>query len=116
MIIHKELAQGRWFELSLVEQLANIGSEISRTIKWKNVGNLEFSQRAFERALDLLYLTVEDPKNRGRQNRGRLREILRTREALIDHFICDNFYCTTDEQWQKYFYQFNYSASLLAGR
>jgi len=30
--MHRELAAGRWFELSLVEQLANIGSEIERTI------------------------------------------------------------------------------------
>jgi hypothetical protein len=28
MTIHKELAAGRWFELSLVEQLANIGSDV----------------------------------------------------------------------------------------
>ncbi len=27
MIIHKELAAGKWFELSPVEQLANVGSD-----------------------------------------------------------------------------------------
>ncbi len=30
---HKDLAAGGWAKLSLVEQLANIGSEISRAIK-----------------------------------------------------------------------------------
>lgn len=33
MIIHKELAAGRWFKLSLVEQLANVGMDIDRTIR-----------------------------------------------------------------------------------
>jgi hypothetical protein len=32
---HKELARGRWLELSFFEQMANIGSEIERTIKWR---------------------------------------------------------------------------------
>lgn len=84
MTVHKDLASGRWFELSLIEQLANIGMDIERCIKWKQKGNQDYSRAAFERALDLLYLTVEDPKNR-----NRLREILRTREAFIDHFVYD---------------------------
>ena len=113
MIMHKELASGRWFKLSFIEQLANIGSEVERTIKWKQIGNREFSNKAFDRALELLWFTVDDPKNRVR---GRLREILRAREALIDHFICDNEYDTTDEQWQKYFYEFSYAAAIQRGR
>ena len=36
---HKELASGRWFSLSLFEQMANIGSEVIRSIKWKNKNN-----------------------------------------------------------------------------
>jgi len=109
--IHKELASGRWFELSLLEQLANIGTDVERAIRWKQKGNEDYSKQAFERALDLIYLTVEDPKNR-----KRLKEILRTREALIDHFIYDNEYNTTEEQWQNYFYQFNYAAAMSRGR
>jgi hypothetical protein len=31
MIQHKELYNGRWNEMSLAKQLANIGSEVSRT-------------------------------------------------------------------------------------
>jgi hypothetical protein len=107
MTIHKELAKGRWFKFSLMEQLANVGSDIERTISWKKKGNLEYSQKAFERALELLDLTIADPKNR-----KRLKEILRMREALADHFFFDNEYQTTDECWQKYFYQFNYAAAM----
>lgn len=112
MITHKDLTPERWFKFSLMEQLANIGSDIIRTIKWKRNGNMEYSRAAFERALELLYYTVEDPKNRG----PRLKEILRAREALIDHFTCDNEYNTTDEQWEKYFLQFNYAAAMERGR
>ncbi len=111
MNVHKELAAGRWFELSLVEQLANIGTDIERCIRWKEKNNPEHSRAAFDRALDLIYLTVEDPKNR-----NRLREILRTREALVDHFVYDNELNTTDREWQKYFYQFNYAAAISKGR
>ena len=37
-------------------------------------------------------------------------------EALVDYFICDNEYGSTDELWQKYFYHFNYAAALQRGR
>jgi hypothetical protein len=111
MTIHRELSQGRWFELSLVEQLANIGTDLERHIRWREKNNTEYSQAAFDRVLDLIDLTVSDPKNI-----KRLKEILRTREALIDHFIYDNEYNTTLEQWQKYFYQFNYAAAVLKGK
>jgi hypothetical protein len=111
MTIHQELSQGRWFELSLIEQLANIGTDLERYIRWRQKNNTTYSRAAFDRVLDLIDLTVSDPKNK-----KRLREILRTREALIDHFIYDNEYNTTLEQWQNYFYQFNYAAALLKGR
>lgn len=112
MIIHKQLASGSWFKLSLIEQLANVGSDIERTIYWKKAGNSEYSQKAFERALELLSLTIIDPKNMS----PRLKEIVRAREALIDHFVYDNEYGTTDESWQEYFYCFNYAAALKRGK
>ena len=111
--MHKDLAGGRWFSFSLLEQLANVGSDVQRTVVWKQKGDLEYSQKAFERALELLDLTIADPKHKGR---GALRELLRVREALIDHFMYDNDYNTTDEIWQKYFYEFNYAAALQRGR
>ena len=109
--IHKDLASGRWFTFSLMEQLANIGSDVERTIYWRNAGNLEYSQSAFERVLELIDLTVADKKNR-----LRLREILRVREALNDYFRYDNEYGATDEAWQSYFFDFNYAAALQRGR
>ena len=37
---HKELAAGRWAQMSLAEQMLNIGSEVSRANRWKAKGNL----------------------------------------------------------------------------
>ena len=85
---HKQLANGRWFNLSFMEQMANIGSEVERTISWRNKNNSEYSSLAFERALELLDLTVEDANNV--QSRSRLKELLRLREVLVDYFLFSN--------------------------
>ena len=53
-LMHRELASGRWNELSLVEKLGSIGSEVERALKWKEKNNLDYCMRAFERALELL--------------------------------------------------------------
>ena len=111
MIIHKEYAAGRWFAFSLLEQLANIGSDVDRAIRWKQRGKNEDSQAAFERALELMYLTIADPKNK-----RRLKEIVRAKEMFIDYFLFDNTYGFTDEFWQNYYYQFSYAAALKRGR
>ncbi len=103
---HREMASGRWYQLSFAEQMANVGSEIERTISWEQKGRPDFSERAFERALELLDLTVADAKNR-----GRLRELLRVRESLADHFFFSNSYQSADEDWQRYF-----GAFLVAAR
>jgi hypothetical protein len=95
---HRELAAGRWQQLSFLEQMANIGSEVERTISWKAKGRKEYSERAFERALELLDLTAADSRNS-----TRLKEILRAREVLADHFVFDNDYGSSPELWQKYF-------------
>lgn len=109
MSYHGDLFEsGRWFELSIIEQLANIGSEIERTIKWKNAGDEQTSKIAFLRALELIKFTVADPKNRG----AGLREVVRSRESLVDHFMFDNEYNSTDEQWQKYFMWITWLAAI----
>ena len=51
---HKNLAAGGWGKLSFVEQMANIGSEVERALTGRARGMDERSQRAFERALELM--------------------------------------------------------------
>lgn len=112
MKIHTNLTLERWCRFSILEQLANVGTDIERAIQWRRVQNLDYSQQAFARALELLDLTIADPKN----VRGKRKEILRVREALIDHFVYDNEYQTTEEFWQQYFYDFNYAAAVARGK
>ncbi len=103
---HQELAQGRWQKFSLVEQMANVGSEVGRAIKWKDKDEKN-SKMAFDRALELLDLTIEDQKNR-----KRLPELLRVREMLADYFYFNNIYGSSDAKWNNYFYSFNYASNL----
>lgn len=112
-MIHTNLTQERWNTLSIHQQLANVGTDVSRAIRWKNKGNLEYSQQALDRALELLDLTIQDQKYKGR---GALRELLRTREALKDYFLGDNQYFTNDEIWHNYFLHFNYAYAIEKGR
>lgn len=95
----------RWQKLLFFEQMAHIGSEVQRTINWREK-NLEYSKLAFERVLYLLDLTIGDKKN---HTRGRLKELLRTGEMLVDYFCYDNIYKTTDKLWQNYFITFNWA-------
>ena len=112
MMAHQGLKPERWFQFSLFEQLANVGTDIERAIFWRKNDNPGHSQKAFERALELLNLTIADSKNK----KGTLKELVRTREALIDYFMCDNEYGSTDKAWQDYFFAFNYAAALQRGR
>jgi hypothetical protein len=106
---HRELAAGRWYQLSLVEQLANTGSEVERALNWKQRGNAEYSMRAIARALELLDLTIADPRHR-----GRLRELTRVREVLVDYFYADNGFGSSPARWRTYFNAFAVAAR--AGR
>ncbi len=96
----------RWLKFSLQEQMANIGAEIGRAINWSKKDKKQ-SRVFFERGLELLDLTIEDPKNR-----KRLKELLRVRETLADYFYFDNIYGSSEEKWNSYFYAFNYAARI----
>lgn len=102
---HQNLAAGRWQQLSFAEQMANVGSEVSRALNWKAKNNEERVQSAFARALELLDLTAGDPRHL-----TRIREILRLRECLADYFAGDNQHASTEASWRKYFDAFAYLA------
>ena len=102
---HRHLAAGRWKELSLCEQMGNIGSEVSRAINWRDKGNDEYSARAASRALELLDLSLECA-----DSFPRLREIARVREAVVDYFFGDNSFSSSDALWRKYFDHFAYAS------
>ena len=103
---HQNLHQGKWDKLSLVEQMANIGSEVSRTIIWKEKDQ-ENAKKSFYRTLELIELTLKDSKNL-----TKTREVSRVKEMLVDWYLGNPLYKSTDEDWQKYFLQFNLAARI----
>jgi hypothetical protein len=103
MKYHKNLKEQDWFKLDLVTQLSNIGSEAIRAVNWKTKGNIEYSDLALFRALELLNLTKSDIKNK-----TRLKEVTRIYELLVDFFKGENIYKTTPQFITNYFTQFTY--------
>ena len=100
-IYHPGLVQGRWYQMRLLEQMANIGSEVERAFQWKGKNNPDRAMKAFERALELLDLTLQSP-----DNKGRLKEIARTRELFVDAFLGENRFGPSEQSLQKYFLEF----------
>ena len=105
MTYHKSLANGKWNNLTFLEQMANIGSEVERAIRWKLKGNDSYFDRAVDRMLELIDLTAADPSNK-----KRLRELMRVRELLVDFLLYDNEYRSTDIMWKRYFMSFTHAA------
>lgn len=106
--MHGDLADGRWESMSLAEQMGNIGSEISRVIRWKNKGNAERMQGAFERALELIDLSIRwaQRADSRQAHPGAIRELCRLREAMCDSYLGENEYLSDDGSMLRYFDQF----------
>jgi hypothetical protein len=105
--LHTGLTDAKWQTFSLVEQLANIGSEVERAITWSSKGQDEHCSKAIDRGLELLSLTIADPRHR-----GRLKELTRLREALLDYFLGPNEFGSSDALWRRYFHAFGMAAAL----
>lgn len=103
-VIHKELASGRWSQLSLIEQMANIGGEVSRAKNWEGKDETIF-WNAISRALELFDLTIHDSRWR-----GRLQEIGRAKELFCDAVLGGKEYETQLSDLDPYFSQFALAA------
>lgn len=103
---HVDLAKGKWNTFTLSEQLGNIGSEVNRAVRFKNKDNKAFDN-AFERALELIDLTIADTRWL-----KRLKEITRARELLCAALYENNEYQISLEMLNEYFYHFALAARL----
>jgi hypothetical protein len=74
------------FELTLYEQMGNIGTEIGRILHARKRNDLAAQNNALCRALELFDLTVSDPRRK-----HQLKEILRARELLLIVFKKNQF-------------------------
>ncbi|MEK6727179.1 MAG: hypothetical protein AABY28_00700 [Candidatus Omnitrophota bacterium] len=102
---HKYLAAGRWSRLSFFEQMANIGSEVERALNWRAKHNTAYCQQAFERALELIGLTLD-----GVTNSSHFKELARLREVIVDYFFGANQFMSTESLLRNYFLSFTYAA------
>ena len=102
---HKDLAGGRWNQLSFVEKMANIGSEVERALKWRAKHNAAYCEQASLRSLELMDLTLDSVTGF-----PRLKEVARLREAIVDYFFGTNQFMSTEESWKRYFLSFTYAA------
>ena len=107
IIQHKTLAAGHWYELSLREQLGNVGSEINRAIMWRGKDEKRYTD-CLDRACELMDLTVQDPRWRNE----RLRELKRVREMISDAISGGKKYGSTLEDMDTYFFAFAFAARM----
>lgn len=106
--IHTNLAAGRWHTLSLLEQLANVGSDVARAARWYGK-DPQRCEQAFLRALELLDLTIQDTRWRGRR-----KELVRAREFLCDAMQGGTAYGSDLASLDRYF--FHFAVAARAGR
>lgn len=104
MTQHTELAGGRWYKMSIAEQLGNVGGEYERASKWKRQDNQIRFDSALIRFLELIDLTINDP----RWSVSRKKELLRVREVCCGIFFGDK----SESGVSKYFFQFALLARL----
>ena len=88
----------RWFEMPVAVQISNIGSEVNRAIRYKSKGEARKAENFCTKAMELLELSKRDPKNA-----HRIGEFEFAIEELIDYFLGNNLYQTTDEKLIRYY-------------
>jgi hypothetical protein len=99
--IHKNLAAGRWSELSFAQQLGNIGSEISRARLAKERDAAKF-WGAVVRGQELFFLTFADRNRTASQKK----ELCRAYEVFCDAVLGGKVYGSDLESLDRYFMNF----------
>lgn len=97
--IHGEDTHQDWLARPITYQMGNIGSEVSRSLKWTEKGNAARAAKAIDRALELFDFTIEANV----KNPARLTEILKARDEFCDYFFNHNSYHTNPTAMQKYY-------------
>ncbi len=104
MTSHLTSTSSRWHTFSLMEQMGNIGSEVSRASHWQDKDTTLF-WKSVERALELFDLTLDDPRWKGRR-----REIAIAREVFCDVINGGKLYRDSFPNLIRYFDEFAFAA------
>jgi len=92
----------KWAELSILEQMGNIGSEVGRAIENQKNGKLSRRNSAVDRAIDLFDATADAW---ARKKSPRTKEILRAKEQFLSLFFL-HFDEDEAKGIERYFAQF----------
>jgi hypothetical protein len=88
---HKNLTQNRWEKFPLYQRILMIATELVRAKSWLEKNDFLEVQHCYERALELLDLTITIAKG------NFLRELLRFRELLAENYF-KNFFNLEENQ------------------
>jgi len=106
-MLHHDLSQEQWNSISIIDQMANIGTDVGRAINWAEKDKNK-SNAACERAIELLDLTISDPKNT-----DHLKELCRVREIVTSYFYADGAYGYTADSLNDYFTYYAYASAAV---
>lgn len=111
-LIHGEELRRAWPNYPITFQMGNIGSEVSRSLKWSTKGNKVRAAKAIDRALELFDFTIDA----NLKNRARLSEVLAARDEFCDYFFAGNSYHTDPAKMQRYYDEFVVMEQLGGGK
>lgn len=94
----------RWSSMTLMEQMANIGSEVGRTMKWMQKSKPQMAESAFIRCLDLIDATIKLGRSNMPSRASLLEELCRARELFAGAYLDND--SGTLAYLDKYFGQF----------
>ncbi len=80
--LHKKLSPKKWQLYSKGQQILMIGTELNRAKNWIDKKQNFETNQCYERAFELIDLTIEDSKWA-----NGLKELLRARELLADLYV-----------------------------
>lgn len=89
--------KSKWLKLSPTQQLGNIGSEIARANYWETHNDPANRERALERSLELLELTLDDQRWK-----SGLKEIARLREVICAWLYHQTFFDISLKELEDY--------------
>ena len=92
--------RSKWFDLSLVQQMINIGNEVKRGLKFDS--DPDKRNMFFAKAIQYTQLTMEDCKNA-----HVLPELLISKEVLED-YLGEHNLASSGEQISRYYQAYQY--------
>lgn len=93
----------KWSDMTLFEQMGNIGSEVGRALSAKKRGDKSAMTGAFYRGLDLIDYTAE---LWAKDKSPKLKELLRARELFASSIVTDK----EEPGLENYFFQYALAA------